>query len=150
MRTTFTATLFPIAKLLRRVHAPKSRMVLSVLLLILGGALEGATVGLLVPLLSMLTGTTSSTPGGLQAGLDRLLSGFAPAVRILLLGGSILCAVALKNVVSLAGVSMAGRVRASAAIELRRQLLESILRAPPAMLERHTSGEITTVFMSEA
>jgi subfamily B ATP-binding cassette protein MsbA len=97
----------------------------------------------------MLTGTASSGTG-VQGVLDRVLEDVAPDRRVLALGIAILVAVALKNAISMAAVTVAGRVRARAVVELRRQLLESILHAPSAALERYTSGEITNVFLSEA
>ena len=111
------------------------------------GAFEGATVGLLVPLLALLVtpnaGTSLPLVGAL---LDRVPS----ESRVLALGVAIVGLVVLKNVLGVAGNASSGALRSGMLIELRRQLLERVLRAPPSTFERFTSGEITDVFVAEA
>jgi subfamily B ATP-binding cassette protein MsbA len=150
MFETLTATADPLRRLFRAIRPSKTRSVLSVVLLFIGGGLEGVTVGLLVPILETFTGTANPTPGPFQAVLNPLLAGLPPGKRVLALGVALVVLVATKNLVSYAGVSLAGRLRSRAMVELRQQLVRRLLRAPPALLERHTSGEITSVLVTEA
>jgi ATP-binding cassette, subfamily B, bacterial MsbA len=148
MLSRFSITLGSAALLIRRLNLSRKRALATILLLFLGGGLEGATVGLLVPLLAMLTG---AGPGGgfLQKAIDGVLGGFSQNARVILLGAAILGLVALKNALLYAGVVMAGTLRARAGIELRRQLFDRLLHSAPATLERHTSGEVTKVFVND-
>jgi ATP-binding cassette, subfamily B, bacterial MsbA len=150
MFSSFFLTLDWTARLMRRVSMSRKRLVAAVSLLLVGGGLEGATVGLLVPLLSMLTGTNSPTRGYVQMVIDTVFGSFSPNSRVILLGLAIVGLVAAKNLLTYAGVAMAGTLRAEASVELRRQLLERVLHAAPATLESHTSGEVTKVFVSDA
>ncbi len=150
MFSAFITTFRALARLRRKIPISRSRLAVSVLFLLIGGVLEGATVGLLVPLLAMLTGSGGGQPGSIQAQLDGLLHGFDTETRVALFGGGIVLLVALKNAISYAGVASAGVLRTRAVIELRRQLLEVVLHASPTTLERHTSGEIAGVLTTEA
>jgi ABC-type multidrug transport system fused ATPase/permease subunit len=141
------STYHSVIALLRRLKPSPGRAIVTVLLMLAAGAFEGATVGLLVPLLALLVtpnaGTSLPMVGAL---LDRVPG----ESRVLALGIAIVGLVVLKNVLAVAGNASSGALRAGMTIELRRQLLERVLRAPPATLERFTSGEITDVFVAEA
>jgi len=116
-------------------------------LLLAAGIFEGATVGLLVPLLAVLV-----TPGE-QAHLPvvgSLLDAIPSESRVTLLGASILGLVALKNLLMVAGNRSAAVLRFQAVTELQRQLLDRIMNSGFTTLERYTSGEIADVFVSEA
>jgi ABC-type multidrug transport system fused ATPase/permease subunit len=117
-----------------------------VLLLLASGALEGATVGLLVPLLAVVTGNMG---GGDRFPLNGLLPA-NPVERVAVISAGILGLAVLKNVLGAWGNAAAGRLRANALVELRRQVLDRILRAAPATMERHTSGELTDMVVAEA
>jgi ATP-binding cassette, subfamily B, bacterial MsbA len=150
MFSAFVATFHALARLRRRIPVSGGRFAMSVLLLLIGGALEGATIGLLVPLLAMLTGAASSTRGSIQATFDALLEGFGLEAKVALLGVGIVLLVALKNAVSYAGVASAGVLRTRAIVGLRQQLFDVVLHASPTTLEHHTSGEIAGVLTTEA
>jgi ABC-type multidrug transport system fused ATPase/permease subunit len=151
MFSAFLATFNALVRLRRRIPISRAKVVLSLGLLLFAGALEGATIGLLVPLLEMLTGSASSAPSGkVRVLLDTLFQAVGHEARVALLGVAIILVVALKNAVGYAGVAVAGGLRKVAIIELRRQLLDVVLNAPPSTLERHTSGELTGILTTEA
>jgi ABC-type multidrug transport system fused ATPase/permease subunit len=147
MASTVNTTNRAVSELVRRLRPSPKLLAGTILLLLLAGVFEGATVGLLVPLLALVV-----SPDG-NASLPvvgRFIEFLPPDRRVLALGAGILVLVLLKNLLALAGNWASGAVRARAVIELRRQLLERVLHAPPATLERHTSGEITDVFVAES
>jgi ABC-type multidrug transport system fused ATPase/permease subunit len=148
MPSSFFSTLGPAVTLIRRVNVSRPGLALAIVLLFVGGALEGVTVGLLVPLLTMLTGSAPAN-GYLNDAVEAVLGGISAGGRVALLGLAVLAVVALKNALSFAGVAVAGKLRAEAGIELRRQLLDRVLHAAPATLEHHTSGEITKVIVND-
>jgi subfamily B ATP-binding cassette protein MsbA len=132
---------------MRRLSPSKGRAAFTGLLLLGTGVFEGATVGLLVPLLAVLVTPDEKT---LLPVVGSLLERVPAENRVLVLGVAIVALVVLKNVLAVSGNASAGNLRAKVVVELRRQLLERVLRAPPATLERFTSGEITDVFVAEA
>ncbi|HEX6277296.1 MAG TPA: ABC transporter ATP-binding protein, partial [Polyangiaceae bacterium] len=147
MASTVNTTNRAVSELVRRLRPSPRLLAGTIFLLLLAGVFEGATVGLLVPLLAMIVSPDSTATLPVVGGLIEFLP---PERRVLALGGGILALVLLKNLLVLGGNLASGAVRARAVIELRRQLLERVLYAPPATLERHTSGEITDVFVAES
>jgi len=139
----------PLVSLLRRLKPSPARTVSTIALLLASGALEGATVGLLVPLLAVVTGQVGGSAARLPL-IGGLLERAPESQRVIALGGAIILLVALKNVLGVWGSASSGVLRARAVVELRRQLLDRILRSAPATLERHTSGEITDIVVAEA
>ena len=139
----------PLIRLLRKLGLAPARTVLTVTLLLASGALEGATVGLLVPLLAIITGSAGG-PGKFQQLFGGLLEHVSEGQRTLLLCLAIVGLVGLKNLFGVWGTASSGRQRATALVELRRQLVDRILRADPATMERHTSGDITDMVVFEA
>jgi subfamily B ATP-binding cassette protein MsbA len=145
MRNTKTAP-EAIREILRVLRPSLGRVVVTLLLVLGAGALEGATIGLLVPLLAVLT---SATPDASLPVVGALFEWVPPSRRIAALAVAIAALALVKNTLAILGAHSSGALRAEMVIELRRQLLERILRAPPATLEKHTSGEIINVFLAE-
>src|SRR5688572_3139167 len=133
----FRATTSAVRELLRRLHVPKSRIALTTIVMLVGGAVEGATVGMLVPLLTMLTGKDSPAAGFITHLLP-FLSSLERIPQVLVLAGCLFLLVTLKNVLGYMGTALGGSLRIKGLIELRRQLLARVLRAPPTVLEKHT------------
>jgi subfamily B ATP-binding cassette protein MsbA len=142
-----TSTLHALREIVRALRPSPGRIALTVGLLLAAGGLEGATVGLLVPLLAVLTSTTQQGPLPV---VGHVFDWISPAYRIGALAVSIALLAFVKNAIMVAGSVSTGILRARMVIELRRQLLERIMHAPPATLEQHTSGEMVDVFVAEA
>jgi subfamily B ATP-binding cassette protein MsbA len=146
MASTFRATQGALVGLIRKLRPSPLRLAGTILLLLAAGAFEGATVGLLVPLLAVLVAPDA---GARLPVIGALLDGVPAEHRVVALGAAILVLVLLKNVLMVSGNASAGALRTRTLIELQRRLLDRTLNARPATLERHTSGEITDVFVSE-
>jgi len=142
------ATFAAMNRLRARIPPPGVRTALTVFVMLVGGILDGATVGLLMPLLATLTGAESSS-NALEFLFPWLLK-LDSSRRIVILASALFLLVALKNVTTHGSLVMASRLRANALIELRRQLLDRLLHAPPATLEKHTTGEIVATLLAEA
>jgi ATP-binding cassette, subfamily B, bacterial MsbA len=134
--------------LLKRTGVKRGQVVATLGLMLLAGALEGSTFGLLLPLLSTLTG--SSTGNDLVSRYFPQTAAFGPAARVVLLCAGTLGLFVLKNVVGYLAVRGAASIRQRALEELRRQLLDRVLYAEPAFLEKTTTGEISGIFLVEA
>jgi subfamily B ATP-binding cassette protein MsbA len=147
MFQAFAAATGAMGRLLRRLRPSRAQIAITIALMIGAGLLEGAMIATLMPLLSILTGGEAA---GAIYRLVPAISGFARSTQILLFAGGIFLLVALKNVVGNLGAAAAGKLRATALIYLRKQLLDGVLHAPPARLESHTTGEIAGAFLAEA
>jgi ATP-binding cassette subfamily B protein len=149
MSGSFGATVSAVAQLLKRLRLPAGPFLGSVALLLAAGGLEGVPVALLVPLFDSLTNSEIKAPPLFPA-LSHALDGLNANQRVAALGAAIVVVVLVKNVLMVTGYAWLGRQRANLVVELRRQLLERVLGAPPVTLERNTSGAITDVFVAEA
>jgi subfamily B ATP-binding cassette protein MsbA len=149
MSGSFGATVSALSRLLERLRLSKGPFIGSVALLLAAGALEGAPVALLVPLFDSLTNSQIKTPALFPA-LSHALDGMTANQRVAALGAAIVFVVLLKNVLTVSGYAWLGVQRSKLVIELRQQLLDRVLGAPPVILERNTSGAITDVFVAEA
>ncbi len=149
MSGSLGATLSALKRLLRRLKPPTGPFIGSTVLIVAAGALEGLPLALLVPLLDSLTNGDVKTPPFFPV-LGRWLMAMSANERVAILGAAIVGVVVVKNSLTVAGATWAGRLRADVLIALRRELLARVLGAPPVTLERNTSGAITDVFVSEA
>jgi ABC-type multidrug transport system fused ATPase/permease subunit len=142
------ATYGPLWKLLRRTGTSRARLLFTLVLMLGAGLLESATVGLLVPLLSTLTGGADATV---------FLQRFFPAMaqmssgtRVFVLCAGIFAVVMARSAVGVLAVRETGRTRRIALISLRRLAFERLLRAPPSLVESRTTGELMGAFTVEA
>jgi len=147
MPSSVGATKAALTELIARLRPSRVRLVGTIFVLLGAGVFEGATVGLLVPLLAVLV---TPTAGARLPVVGDLLNGIPVGSRVTVLGFGILALVGLKNLLMVAGSRLAGALRFRSVTELQRQLLERVMASGVATLERHTSGEITDVFVSEA
>jgi ABC-type multidrug transport system fused ATPase/permease subunit len=148
MFSTAMTTYRPLWALLGRTQSSRLRLIVTLCLMLGVGILESATVGLLVPLLSTLTGSGTSM-GFLERVLPFVVA-MTPAGRVMFLCIGILGVILMKNAVAFLAVREAGTVRRLALVELRRLLLERVLHAPASVIETKTSGEISGAFLVEA
>jgi subfamily B ATP-binding cassette protein MsbA len=147
MGSTLTTTRRAFAALIQRLRAPWRLVAATMALFMVGGLFEGATVGLLVPLLAVVVTPDADMKLPVIGGL---LNRVPADRRAIALGACIVGLVLLKNLLILGATIASGALRSAVLVELRRKLLERVLHAPPATLERHTSGEIVDVFVAES
>jgi subfamily B ATP-binding cassette protein MsbA len=148
MFSLIKATYGPLWALLTRTGTSRARLLFTVFLMLGTGVLESATVGLLVPLLSTLTGGTEATEflGRFFPAMGRMSSG----TQVLILCAGILVVVLARSAVGVLSAREAGRTRRLALVALRRSIYERLLRAPPSLVDSKTTGEVTGVLTVEA
>jgi ATP-binding cassette, subfamily B, bacterial MsbA len=142
------ATYGPLWRLLRRTGTSRARLLFTLGLMLGAGLLESATVGLLVPLLSTLTGGTDATEF-----IERFfpaMARFSSATRVLILCAGIFAIVLARNAVGVLTAHETGRTRRMVLVEMRRLCFERLLRAPSSLIEGKTTGEITSAFTVES
>jgi hypothetical protein len=85
-------------RLLQNLEPPTSRIAWTAGMQIVVGVLEASTIGLLVPLLSLLTGSESKASGALLATLFRVTGPIERTTALVVLAALILGVIATKNI----------------------------------------------------
>lgn len=122
---------------------------------VLGSALlvmifEGAGVGLLVPLLSLLLGGENATPMRPLQWLERQLPGHSPAFYVATVCVTIVVAIAAKNASAYISQILAADLKKRISIKLRDALFRRMHTADLDVFDRSPGGEIANVFLVES
>ncbi len=136
-----------LGRLLFRLHPSRLEVGAALGMLLLAGALEAASVSMLIPLLSSLGGEPGSSP--VATPLTRLLPALDPGHAVVLYAALTMALIAMKNVVFYGSVLLTSRLRREGTVTLRRLLLDGILHGSADALEQRSSGELMNVFLTE-
>ena len=122
---------------------------------VLGSALlvmifEGAGVGLLVPLLSLLLGGENATPMRPLQWLERQVPGHSPAFYVATICVTIVLAIAAKNASAYISQILAADLKKRISINLRDALFRRMHTADLDVFDRSPGGEIANVFLVES
>jgi ATP-binding cassette, subfamily B, bacterial MsbA len=122
---------------------------------VLGSALlvmifEGAGVGLLVPLLSLLLGGENATPMRPLQWLERHVPGHSPAFYVAMICVAIVLAIAAKNASAYISQILAADLKKRISIKLRDALFRRMHTADLDVFDRSPGGEIANVFLVES
>lgn len=102
---------------------------------------EGASIGLLIPLLSVMLGgdDTSDVPAPLQWVIDTA-NGFSPGNALTVIGASILLLILIKGIVLTWGWLLISRIDGHASADIRNSIARKLLRAPYSLflVEEHS------------
>ena len=110
---------------------------------------EGAGVGLLVPLLSLLLGGENATPMRPLQWLEHQLPGHSPAFYVVVICAAIVVAIAGKNVAAYISQVLAADLKKRVSITLRDALFRRLHTADLDLFDRSPGGEIANVFLVE-
>ena len=111
---------------------------------------EGAGVGLLVPLLSLLLGGENATPMRPLQWLERQLPGHSPAFYVATVCVTIVLAIAAKNASAYVSQILAADLKKRISIKLRDALFRRMHTADLDVFDRSPGGEIANVFLVES
>jgi ATP-binding cassette, subfamily B, bacterial MsbA len=111
---------------------------------------EGAGVGLLVPLLSLLLGGENATPMRPLQWLERQLPGHSPAFYVAVVCIAIVAAIAAKNAAAYTSQVLAADLKKRIAISVRDGLFRRLHSADLDVFDRSPGGEIANVFLVES
>jgi ABC-type multidrug transport system fused ATPase/permease subunit len=101
---------------------------------------EGAGVGLLVPLLSLLLGGENATPMRPLQWLEHQLPGHSPAFYVVVICAAIVVAIAAKNVAAYVSQFLAADLKRRIAITLRDALFQRLHTADLDVFDRSPGG----------
>jgi ATP-binding cassette, subfamily B, bacterial MsbA len=110
---------------------------------------EGAGVGLLVPLLSLLLGGENATPMRPLQWLEHQLPGHSPAFYVVVICTAIVLAIAGKNIAAYVSQVLAADLKKRISIRLRDALFRRLHTADLDLFDRSPGGEIANVFLVE-
>jgi subfamily B ATP-binding cassette protein MsbA len=110
---------------------------------------EGAGVGLLVPLLSLLLGGENATPMRPLQWLEHQLPGHSPAFYVATICLAIVAAIAGKNAAAYASQVLAADLKRRVSVTLRDALFRRLHSADLDVFDRSPGGEIANVFLVE-
>jgi subfamily B ATP-binding cassette protein MsbA len=110
---------------------------------------EGAGVGLLVPLLSLLLGGENATPMRPLQWLEHQLPGHSPSFYVVVICAAIVVAISLKNLAAYISQVLAADLKKQISITLREALFRRLHTADLDLFDRSPGGEIANVFLVE-
>jgi len=110
---------------------------------------EGAGVGLLVPLLSLLLGGENATPMRPLQWLEHQLPGQSAAFYVVVICAAIVVAIAAKNVAAYVSQVLAADLKKHVSTTLRDALFSRLHTADLDVFDRSPGGEIANVFLVE-
>ncbi len=110
---------------------------------------EGAGVGLLVPLLSLLLGGENATPMRPLQWLEGQLPGHSPAFYVAVICAAIVVAIAAKNTAAYIAQVIAADLKKRISVTLRDALFRRLHSADLDLFDRSPGGEIANVFLVE-
>lgn len=118
---------------------------------ILSGGLEGAGIGLLVPLLGTLLGS-AQTPGGggVVRLLDRFAEGLAGEDRLLAIGAAMLACIVLKNLLQTGSRILVADVDGRLGHDIRRALADRLLTVPYVFHLDHAPARLFNIIATES
>ena len=124
------------------------------LLAVLGSSIfvmvfEGAGVGLLVPLLSVLLGGENATPMRPLQWLEGQFPGHSPAFYVATVSAAIVAAIVAKNVAVYVVQVLTARLKRHVSTHLRDALFRRLHTADLDVFDRSPGGEIANLFLVE-
>ncbi len=118
---------------------------------LLASLLEGAGVGLLIPLLSLLLADNPSlgVPAPLQSLAD-LFGGYDPQARVILLGGAILGLILMKGIVQAANDCLLASIQARIGRDVRAGIARSLLSVDYPFFLEQDSARLTRIASTDS
>jgi ATP-binding cassette, subfamily B, bacterial MsbA len=111
--------------------------------------LEGLGVGLLMPLLELLRSEAPAQPMKPIRILMDWFPGHGASFYVIGLCGIVVASIVLKNLFLFISTNAAASMRATALLNLREVVFRRMLNADLAVYEKHTSGEMTSVAVTD-
>lgn len=145
--------LVPLAfPMMKKALGPRSRLLPAVVLLgLVGAALEGIGIGLVIPLLGIIAGdATSPQMSGLSAVFQSFGQTLGSDVRLAVIAGFILALIVLKNVIAYANTVLTAFIYGKAGHSIRSALSEQLLRVGYSFFLQQSPGRLLNIISNES
>jgi ABC-type multidrug transport system fused ATPase/permease subunit len=113
------------------------------------GALEGAGIGLLIPLISTLTGSDQQPQSGLLGRLDAYASIFGESAKLFVVTGTILALIFLKCVLQMLNRTFIAWADGKISHDIRRTLATQLLSVGYPFFVREEPGRLLNIVANE-
>nr|WP_202332998.1 ABC transporter ATP-binding protein [Mesorhizobium sp. L-8-3] len=142
----------PAFPMMKKALGSRSRMLPAVVLLgLVGAGLEGIGIGLVIPLLGIITGGAASAQ---MSGLSAIFQSFGQTlsddVRLMVIAGFILALIILKNVVAYANTVLTAFIYGKAGHSIRSALSEQLLRVGYSFFLQQSPGRLLNIISNES
>lgn len=144
--------LLPGFQVLRSTLGRRSRLLAAVVALGLGSAvLEGAGIGLIIPMLGIIAGQKDGAGGsGLSALFEQVGSGFDDGERLTVISVAVLALITLKNILAFANTVLTNFIYGKASDAIRSALADQLLRVGYPFFLQHSPGRLLNIISNES
>lgn len=138
--------------MLREALASQLRLLPVVVVLgLVGAALEGVGIGLIIPMLSIIVGHGDvAAMGGISAAFQQVGLGLAEEERLVVIAAVILVSIALKNVLAFSNTVLTTFIYGKASHFIRSALSEQLLRVGYPFFLQHSPGRLLNIISNES
>jgi subfamily B ATP-binding cassette protein MsbA len=142
----------PGLQLLRHALGQQMRLLPVVVFLGLGSAvLEGAGIGLIIPMLGIIGGQKDpSGMGGLSAAFQQMGSGLDDRQRLLVIAAAVLALITLKNVLAFANTALTNFIYGKAGHAIRSALADQLLKIGYPFFLQESPGRLLNIISNES
>lgn len=144
--------LLPGFQVLRSTLGRRSRLLAAVVALGLGSAvLEGAGIGLIIPMLGIIAGQKDGAGGsGLSALFEQVGSGFDDGERLTVISVAVLALITLKNILAFANTVLTNFIYGKASDAIRSALADQLLRVGYPFFLQQSPGRLLNIISNES
>ncbi|WP_455274260.1 ABC transporter ATP-binding protein [Rhizobium herbae] len=144
--------LLPGSQVLRRTLGRHWRLLAAVIVLGLCSALlEGAGIGLIIPMLSIIAGQQDKAgAGGLSAIFEQVGSGFDDGERLMVISIAVLALITLKNILAFANTILTNFIYGKASHAIRSALADQFLRIGYSFFLQQSPGRLLNIISNES
>ncbi|MDX0413313.1 ABC transporter ATP-binding protein [Sinorhizobium medicae] len=144
--------LLPGLEVLRGALGRQMRLLPAVVILgLTSAALEGAGIGLIIPMLSIIAGDEQATGlSGISAYFQGMGEGLDDGERLLAISVAVLALILLKNVLSFANTLLTTFIYGKASHSVRSALSDQLLRIGYPFFMQHNPGRLLNIISNES
>jgi subfamily B ATP-binding cassette protein MsbA len=144
--------LVPGFQVLRSTLGRQRRLLAAVVALGLGSAvLEGAGIGLIIPMLGIIAGQKDGAgASGLSALFEQVGSGFDDGERLMVISVAVLALITLKNIFAFANTVLTNFIYGKASDAIRSALADQLLRVGYPFFLQQSPGRLLNIISNES
>lgn len=144
--------LLPGFQVLRSTLGRQWRLLAAVVALgLVSAVLEGAGIGLIIPMLSIIAGQKDGAgAGGLSALFEQVGSGFDDADRLTVISIAVLALITLKNILAYANTVLTTFIYGKASHAIRSALADQLLRVGYPFFLQQSPGRLLNIISNES
>jgi ABC-type multidrug transport system fused ATPase/permease subunit len=145
------ASILPGLPAMRSALGPRLRLIPIVVMLgLTSAALEGAGIGLIIPMLSVIVGEVNEKAGGLSAAFQQVGAGLDDGTRLAVIAGVVLALILLKNTLVFANAVLTTFIYGKASHSIRGALARQLLWVGYPFFLQQNPGRLLNIISNES